>query len=508
MGKLQKLSRKQSRGLNRDILKLALPSILANITVPLVGIVDIAIAGHLDYNGAAALIGAIAVGSMLFDLLYWNFNFLRAGTGGLTAQAVGRNDMRECANILSRSIGTSFLIAAFIAIIAWPFTKAAFLMISCSPEVKKLALDYFFIRIIAAPATLSLMTLKGWFIGMQDGVSSMASDLVVNLSNIFLSFVLAMGIHIAPTNALMGIEGLNFGGLSINGMGFNGIAWGTVIAQYAGFIFASAIVFIKYSKKVFSGFRLHQLKGSFSDGKLGSFIKMNSDLFIRSFCLILIYIGFTMISARYGDLLLAASAIIMKILMIFSYFTDGFAYAGEALVGKYIGMGSVYMTRKTTSRTFIWSMSIGMFFVILYGVAATPLLKIMTSDADVIYVAKSFIPWLIVMPLLGCPAFTWDGVYVGATATKEIRNSSIWSAVGFFAVWFLGIGIVNMFISPDSIISGGNPVSGTIVPDIAERNLYAIHILMAAYFMHLLVRTVYQSILYKKSILTAPFKNN
>ena len=157
------------KAINRDILKLALPSILANITVPLVGMVDIAIAGHLDTN-AATMIGGIAIGSMLFDLLYWNFGFLRIGTGGLAAQAYGRGDRKECAKILTRALGLSVAIALFLIIIQCLFVKAAFLVVDCTPEVQQLATKYFFIRIWAAPATLSLMALKGWFIGMQDSV--------------------------------------------------------------------------------------------------------------------------------------------------------------------------------------------------------------------------------------------------------------------------------------------------------------------------------------------------
>ena len=179
--------------INKDILKLAIPSILANITVPIVGMVDIAVAGHLDSN-AATMIGGIAIGSMLFDLLYWNFGFLRVGTGGLTAQAFGRADRKECARILARAVGISLACALVLIAIQWLFVKAAFLVVDCTPEVRHLASQYFFIRIWAAPATLGLMAFKGWFIGMQDSVSPMATDLTVNGMNVLMSFVLALGI--------------------------------------------------------------------------------------------------------------------------------------------------------------------------------------------------------------------------------------------------------------------------------------------------------------------------
>lgn len=179
------------KAINRDILKLAIPSILANITVPIVGMVDVAVAGHLD-GAVATMIGGIAIGTMLFDLLYWNFGFLRVGTGGLTAQAFGKGDRKECARILTRALGISLACALVLIAIQWIFVKAAFLVVDCTPEVRDLASEYFFIRIWAAPATLSLMAFKGWFIGMQDSVSPMVTDFVVNGMNVLMSIVLAL----------------------------------------------------------------------------------------------------------------------------------------------------------------------------------------------------------------------------------------------------------------------------------------------------------------------------
>ena len=181
--------------INKDILKLAIPSILANITVPLVGMVDIAVAGHLDAS-AATMIGGIAIGSMLFDLLYWNFGFLRVGTGGLAAQAYGRGDRRECTRILARALGISLVSALVLIAIQWIFVKAAFLVVDCTPEVRDLASQYFYIRIWAAPATLGLMALKGWFIGMQDSVSPMITDLTVNGMNVLMSVILSLGFSV------------------------------------------------------------------------------------------------------------------------------------------------------------------------------------------------------------------------------------------------------------------------------------------------------------------------
>ena len=465
------------KAINKDILKLAVPSILANITVPLVGMVDIAVAGHLDVN-AATMIGGIAIGTMLFDLLYWNFGFLRVGTGGLTAQAYGRGDRKECARIFTRAFGIALACAFALIAIQWIFVKAAFLVVDCTPEVRSLASKYFFIRIWAAPATLGLMAFKGWFIGMQDSVSPMATDLTVNGMNVLMSIVLALGIK--P--------------LGYEGMGFAGIAAGTVVAQYSGLLVAALLMFFKYRRNTLATLCPEDLKDVFKGSETRRFFVMNTDLFVRSLCFIAIYIGFTVISARYGDLLLAVSSIMMKLLMIFSYFTDGFAYAGEAMTGKYIGARDGYMLRQTVKWTFVWSMGIAVIFMGIYQFAGVPLLKMMTSDPLVVDASREYIPWLLLMPVIGCAAFTWDGIYIGATASKAIRNSMLWAVVGFAAVWFIGILCLNHFMPS----SATDPSSA--VP--ASRYGYiAMHILMAAYFAHLLARTIYLSVRYRKTVL-------
>ena len=451
------------RSINKDILKLAIPSILANITVPLVGMVDIAVAGHLDAN-AATLIGGIAIGTMLFDLLYWNFGFLRVGTGGLTAQAYGRGDRKECARTFARSLGIALACALLLIAVQWIFVKAAFLVVDCTPEVRELASKYFIIRIWAAPATLSLMAFKGWFIGMQDSVSPMAVDLTVNGTNVLMSFVLALGIK------SWGYEG----------MGFAGIAAGTVVAQYTGLTVAVILMLLKYRKNTLSQL---ELKGVFKGAETRRFFAMNTDLFVRSLCFIAIYIGFTVISARYGDLLLAVCSIMMKLLMIFSYFTDGFAYAGEAMTGKYIGAGDRAMLGQTVKWTFIWSMSIAAVFMGIYHFAGVPMLKVMTSDIQVIEAARQYLPWLLLMPVVGCAAFTWDGIYIGATASKDMRNSMLLAVVSFAGIWACGIFSIR-FLGLDEM----------------AYNTMAVHVLMAAYFAHLLARTVYLSVRYRKII--------
>lgn len=457
----------KGKGLNREILSLAGPSILANITIPLVGMVDIAVAGHMPFGEAATFIGGISIGSMLFDLLYWNFGFLRIGTGGITAQAYGRGDRQEMGATLCRGVGLSLLIALVILILQVPFVKLAMLMVDSSDNVRSLALEYFYIRVWAAPASLSLMAIKGWFIGMQDTVSSMFTDLVVNGVNIAGSIILARGIG------------------SFTGLGFPGISLGTVVAQYSGLLFAAVVIATKYGRVIFKGYSLKKLLSSFSGKELRRFFVINTDLFIRSVCLVAVYVGFTAISAKFGDLLLSTGAIMMKLLLLFSYFTDGFAFAGEAMVGKYIGMKDVPNTRKTVRHVFVWSMSIGLSFIIVYVLCGTPVVRMLTSDPEVVESCRQFFIWLLPMPLIGCAAFTWDGIYVGATASKEMRDSTLYCMIGFFVSWLI----------VDSIWGGhdADPV-------------LRLNLLLGAYFVHLFIRALYQTVLYKRSVLERPFR--
>ncbi len=441
--------------LNRQILKLALPSILANITISLVGMADMAVAGHLegsDATTAASLLGGVAIGTTLFDLVYWCFGFLRSGTGGLTAQAFGRGDCRSSAEALCRALYIALGSGAALILLQRPILQGAFLFIECSQQVRSLAERYFMIRIWAAPATLSLFAFKGWFIGMQDSVRPMVTDLLVNGANIAGSILLCFGLP------------------GINGMGFDGVALGTVTAQWIGLAFALAMV-VRHYRGTFAGYNYREA----FKGPLRPYFAMNRDLFIRSLGFIAVYIGFTVISARYTDTMLAVSSIMMKLLLIFSYFTDGFAYAGEALAGRFVGERSREGLRCTVKTLFKWCFALSLLFIAVYRALGTELLRLMTGDEAVIEAGREFLPWLMAMPLIGCPAFLWDGIYMGATASRELRNATVLCAAGFFAAWFIGIGAAGSLASEQT----------------------AIHILMLAYFVHLAVRTIYLTLRYK-----------
>ena len=412
------------KSFNSQILRLAIPSILANITIPLVGLVDTAIVGHI---ANATFIGGIAIGTMLFDLLYWNFGFLRVGTSGMTAQAFGRGDRQECARLLSQSVGIALLGAAVIWLLQWLFVTVVLAILPCSPEVATFARDYFFVRIWAAPATLSLMAFKGWFIGMQDTVSPMITDIVVNLVNMLVSYVLA--VH-TPMGAI-------------------GVAWGTVIAQFTGLSMALILLLVKY-RHLWQG--LSPVRLALDSSGMRRLISLNGNLFIRSLCFMVVYVGFTSLASNYGDVELAVSTIMMKLFMLFSYFVDGFAYAGEALVGKYMGRNQQSEINNQDNvqiphvvrLLFAWSLGVGLLFTVIFALWSSGFYLTMTSDATVLARLADYTPWLIAMPIVSTLAFMWDGVYTGATAGKHIRNAMIYAALAFVigylvTYWWLGI---------------------------------------------------------------------
>lgn len=456
------------RALNREILRLSIPSILANLTVPLVGMVDTALAGHLTDagGGSAVFIGGISVGAMLLNLLYWNLFFLRTGTGGLTAQAYGRQDPHECAAIFVRGIGVSILISLLILLLQAPLVRLGMRLVDATPQVCELALRYFFIRIWAAPATIGLMVFRGWFVGMQDSLSSMWTDLVVNFVNIVASVL------------------LTFGFAGWGGMGFNGIATGTLVAQYSGLLYAVLVCVFKY-RGVFATVSVADVQALLHPSALKPFMQMNGNLLGRSLCFTGIYMGYTIIAASFGDVLLACSSIMMQLLMIFSYFTDGFAYAGEALTGRFIGARDETLLRRTVRYVFVWSMGLAVLFIGVYAAVGQPLVRLFTSDSTVVEACTRFLPWLMLMPPVGCAAFTWDGIYMGATSSRGLFMSMLMALLSFFGIWF---GWRMLF-------------PGAFDPGSAGSDI-CLHVLLAAYFAHLAARTIYLTAAYRREILS------
>lgn len=435
---------------------MAVPSILANITIPLVGIVDVAIIGHIS---SAAAVGGIAVGTMLFDLLYWNFGFLRVGTSGMTAQAYGRGDVPAQAKLLTQSLAIAFGGALGIWLLQWFFVTLVLYLMPCSAEVADFARQYFFVRVWAAPATLALFALKGWFIGMQNTIAPMITDIVVNVVNMVASYALAV---YTPLGAI-------------------GVAWGTLIAQYTGLMTATVILLVKYSGHL----RMISPIGPISPIKpisqLKHFFVLNTNLFLRSLAFMVIYVGYTVFMSGYGDVELAVSAIMMKIFMFVSYFIDGFAYAAEALVGKE-GVRRDSLLRSNSGEELswekspavvrcvkvlsVWTIVLGFVFSLLYYVFDDGLIALMTSDPDIQLAAMPYYPYLWLMPLLSAFAFMFDGVFVGATMAIPVRNCMFASAALFVLTYI------------------------TAAPVMGAAAMYL------AYMIHLVVRTVYLCIVW------------
>ena len=387
---------------DRQILLIALPSIVSNITVPLLGMVDVAIVGHM---GSPVYIGAVAVGSMIFNLVYWLFGFLRMGSSGLTSQALGRRDLSEVIRILIRSTMIAFSIALLLILLQMPMKWASFALIGPTADVLPYAETYFFIVIWGAPAVLGLYSLSGWFIGMQNTRFPMFISIMQNVVNILTSLTLVYGL----------------------GMKIEGVAWGTVIAQYAGFIVALGLVW-RYYGRLFRGGR------SVAHSSLLEFFRINRDIFLRTLCLVAVNLYFTSAGARQGAVILSVNTVLMQLYLFFSYFMDGFAYAGEALCGKTYGARNGNAFREILRRLWMWMLVVTISYTLLYIAGGRWIVSLLTDEPQVLEASREYLWWAWLIPAAGCVAFIWDGVFIGITATRGMLVSSFLSALIFFAV--------------------------------------------------------------------------
>jgi MATE family multidrug resistance protein len=393
--------------MNREILKISIPSIVTNITVPLLGMVDVAIVGHI---GDAGYIAAIALATMVFNLIYWNFGFLRMGTSGLTAQAYGAEDKEEYLNVLVRGMVIALTVAVLLLLLQYPIAVLCRRLIDTSPQTIDLMLTYFYIRIWAAPATISLYVLKGWFLGMQNAASPMWVATVLNLVNIVFSllFVYAFDAGIA------------------------GVAWGSVLAQYSGLILAVIIWVRRY------GHFWHDIRwrAALEWRKMIRFFQVNADIFLRSLCLIAVFTFIPYISSTFGEEILAANTLLMQLFTLTSYVMDGFAYAGESLVGKYVGARDLLKLRLTIRYLMYRGVGLAVGFTLLFVFGGEMLLRILASDEAVIGTAMIYMFWTYLLPFAGFAAFIFDGIYIGATATAAMRNVMFVATAVFFIVYY------------------------------------------------------------------------
>lgn len=400
--------------MNRRILHLAIPSIVSNITVPLLGLVDVTIVGHL---GATAYIGAIAVGGLLFNILYWNFGFLRMGTSGLTSQAYGRKDKNAEIRVLVQAVSVGLLSALAMLILQYPIERLAFRLLDTSTEVEQYAVTYFRICIWGAPAVLAQYGFTGWFIGMQNSRYPMYIAIVMNVINIVCSscFVFLFGMKV------------------------EGVALGTVVAQYSGVMMALGLWYYNY--KELRG-RI-TFKGSFQLIAMRRFFAVNRDIFLRTLCLIGVTTFFTSTGARQGDVILAVNTLLMQLFTLFSYIMDGFAYAGEALAGRYVGACNLLQLKRAVKALFSWGVGLSLVFTLLYGIGGKNFLGLLTNDTIVIETAGHYFYWVLAIPLAGFAAFLWDGILIGATATRFMLWAMLVASGSFFVIYYCFSGATN-----------------------------------------------------------------
>ncbi len=424
--------------MNKEILRLAFPNIISNISVPLISSVDTILMGSLS----GMHIGAVGIGAMIFNFVYWNFGFLRMGTTGITAQAYGQENNASIINSLGRALLIAGILAVLILLLQNPLEQIALVAMNVSAEQAELVKTYFYIRIWGAPAALGMYAMLGWFFGMQNSIYPLILTILINVINIILSWYLV---------AYQGLEAA-------------GVAYGTVVAQYAGLFAAFGLFLYKYAY-LLSDFKREALLKS---DELKKFLRINGDIFIRTIALTLTFSFFYSQSSENGELILAANTILMQFFNWMSYGVDGFGFAAESLVGKYKGKSDLQGTRRAVNYSYAWGMGFALIYAIGFFVFGRQLLSLFTDQQDVIQTAIPYLLWIIGLPIIATPSFIWDGVFIGLTASASMRNSMILATVGFFAAFY--------WLEP----------------------IYGNHGLWAAMYIYMLLRGLVQQIMYSR----------
>ncbi len=390
----------------REIRAIAIPAIVSNITTPILGLVDVAVTGHI---GAAVYIGAIALGGTVFNILYWLFNFLRMGTSGPTAQAYGAGNAKAVALIFWRSVAVAAIIGLGLLCVGAPCGKYVLAFMDADDATQTLASHYFAICICGAPAVMISYALTGWFIGMQNSTAPMWIAIATNIVNIALSVSLVFGF----------------------GLKIEGVAVGTMAAQWLGALLGLAIVFRKYRPvrpPVIEIFRRKQLL---------AFFRINTDIFFRTACLVAVTLWFTHAGARRSVDILAANALLLQLFMLFSFFMDGFAFAGEALAGKYYGSGDSGSLRSLIRSLMLIGIVFAAVFALLYASVGDVFMSLLAEDPQVVAVAHRYLPWAVAVPICGFLAFIWDGILIGLTRTRAMLYAMAIAMLIFFLIYFI-----------------------------------------------------------------------
>ena len=396
---------------DRAIFRLALPGIVSNVTVPLLGLADTAVTGHL---GSARELAAIAVGTTVFNMLYWIFSFLRMGTCGLTAQACGQKAQDEARILLLRALAWAFGLGAALILLQRPLLGLALALTAAPGGLHADVALYFRILVWGAPAMLGLYALGGWFVGMQDTQSPMWISIMQNVANIGLTLFFVYGL----------------------GGGLGGVACGTLCAQYLalglGFCFWRRRHAAGAARSEFAGL----LRRALSRKELldGRFLGVGRDLLLRTLCMVAVTVGFTAAGARRGEEVLAANMVLMQFFMLLSYMMDGLAYAGEALCGRFRGAGDKAALTQTIGRLFLWGALFAAAFTALYGIFGQAMVDFLTDVPRVRARCAALLPRVALLPPASLAAFLLDGVFVGLTATRGMFVSMLAASTAFFAL--------------------------------------------------------------------------
>ena len=395
--------------MNREILRIALPNIISNITVPIMGIVSTMIAGHL--GDSVATIGALAIGVSIFNFIYWNCSFIRMGTSGITAQAFGAGDNRTTTLMLARAVLVAIVLGVIMLIFQRPLGLVALKMMNGGEMVA----DYFFARIWAVPAGVLLFGLNGWLTGMQNAVIPMVVAIFVNIIHIACSLWFAFPL----------------------GMGIVGIAYASVVAQWTGVVITGAITWWHYRKR----FVPITWREVVDMQAMREFFVINRDIIVRTLCIVAAYTFFTAASARMDDpTILAVNTILLELFTLFSYMNDGFAYAAEALTGRFIGARDGRSLRLCVKKCMVWCMVVGVVYVGVYIGWWRELLGLFVEDGadatQIIEYAGRYIGWIIIIPLAASLPFMMDGIMVGATQSRIMRNSMLLATAAYFGLFY------------------------------------------------------------------------
>lgn len=392
--------------MNKEIFRLAIPNILSNISVPLLSTVDTALMGRLsEYH-----IGAVGLGSMIFNFVYWNFGFLRMGTTGLAAQAFGRQDRNEITLVLGRALSIALILAFAILILQYPFCRAAVALMQVEEGLRPLVEEYFQIRIWAAPATLCMYALLGWLFGMQNAVFPLIITIAINVVNIVLSYLLVFRF----------------------GMDIAGVAWGTVAAQYFGLFLTVFLLYRKYADDL----RSFSLPAFLQWYAFGYFLRINRDIFLRTLLLTFAFGFFYSQSSSLGETALAVNVILLQYVNWMSYGIDGFAFAAESLVGKYVGAIDRGRVMQAIRLSFFWAGLMAVSTGSIYMLFSDELFLVFTDELSLLTEARPYLFWMAVFPVAGFACYIWDGVFIGMTASRAMRNTMFGAALVYMIAYY------------------------------------------------------------------------